>query len=291
MWLARRVGATIIVADSRQVYRGLDIGTAKPTLAEQEDVPHRGIDVVPPTERYSAAAWAADAEAWIAEADGMRRPPVVVGGTGFYLRALFDPLFEEPLLDPARRRALTSMLGTLSVEELRRWTRALDPTRAHLGKSQLLRSIEIALLSGHRLSDLHRRAARPRRLRARYLVVDPGDALADRIVGRIDTMLAGGWVEEVTRLMRTVPDDAAAWKATGYRIVRSVARGRVDLATARASILVETRQYAKRQRTWFRHQLPASAVKRIDPRCADVHDVVARWWRDVTTTPTPRSLP
>lgn len=291
MWLARHVGATIIVADSRQVYRGLDIGTAKPTPAEQEEVPHRGIDVVPPTERYSAAAWAANAEAWIAEADGMKRPPVVVGGTGFYLRALFEPLFEEPPLDPARRRALTSMLGTLSTGELKRWTRALDPMRAHLGRSQLLRSIEIALLSGQRLSDLHRRAARPRRRRARYLVVDPGDALADRIMGRIDTMLAGGWVEEVTRLMRTVPDDAPAWKATGYRIVRGVARGQVDLASARASILVETRQYAKRQRTWFRHQLPASSVTRIDPRSADVHDVVARWWHDVTPIPTPRSLP
>jgi len=282
MRLAQRVGGTIISADSRQVYRRFDIGTAKPPAEDRSRVPHRGIDLVEPTERYSAAAWADAAEGWIAETEAHRGHPLVVGGTGFYLRALFDPLFEEPTLEPGRRKALEGALATLSLTDLTRWTRVLDPERARLGRSQLLRAIEIALLSGRRLSDLHREHARPARRTARYLLVDPGEALATQILSRIDAMLAGGWVEEVRSLMQTVPDDAPAWKSTGYRVVRRVARGEMTVAVAREAILVETRQYAKRQRTWFRHQLPESWVTRVNPRAADADEVVERWWRAMT---------
>ena len=281
MRLAQRAGATIIAADSRQVYRRFDVGTAKPTAADRALVPHRGIDLVEPTERYSAAAWGDAAERWIADIEARGEHPLVVGGTGFYLRALFDPLFEEPTLEPRQRLALEGTLSTLSQADLTRWIRVLDPERARLGRSQLLRAIEIALLTGRRLSDLHRERARPARRTARYLVVDPGEALATQILDRIDAMLAGGWVDEVRSLMQLVPDNAPAWKSTGYRVVRQLARGEIALGAARDAILVETRQYAKRQRTWFRHQLPESAVTRMDPRAADADELAERWWQSV----------
>src|SRR5205085_5668013 len=152
---------------------------------------------IEPAERFSAAAWASKADEWINETYAAGRAPIVVGGTGFYLRALFEPLFEEPALDAVDRRELERVFAGTSLDELRRWCTALDPDRAHLGRTQLLRAIEVALLTGHRLSELHRARPRPARRSARYLVVDPGPVLTQRITTRLDAMLAGGWVEEV----------------------------------------------------------------------------------------------
>lgn len=278
MWIASRAPATIISADSRQAYREFDIGTAKPSATDQMSVPHRGIDVADPTRRYSAAAWAASAAEWIDEASGAARTPLVVGGTGLYLRALFDPLFEEPALDPARRGELQVALAAFDTAELQRWVREIDPVRAHLGRTQLLRTIEVACLAGGRMSELHRDRARPTRWRARYLVVDPGPALAERIGARIDEMLDHGWPDEVRRLMQRIPGDAPAWNATGYDAVRRLVRGEQARAAAREEILIATRQYAKRQRTWFRHQLSPDRVTRLDPTAGDWADVAARWF-------------
>lgn len=283
MALAEREGLAIVSADSRQVYRGFDVGTAKPSAAERARVPHFGVDVADPTRRYSAAQWAADAEGWVDEARAAGREPVVVGGTGLYLRALFAPLHEAPALDPARRAALDRELSRLDVPELRRWCRALDPERAHLGRTQLLRSIETALLAGRRLGDLHRDAAAARapRFAARYLVVGPdARVLADRIARRVDAMLDARWVEEVRRLERELPPDAPAWTASGYGTVRRLARGEIERAEASRSIAIETRQYAKRQRTWFRHQLGGAAVTHVNPDDPRAADLVAAWWRE-----------
>jgi len=277
MWLAEQEPATIISADSRQIYRRFDIGTAKPTPGELARVPHAGIDVVAPTQRHSAAAWAASADRWIEQARDAHRRPLVVGGTGLYVRALFDGLFEEPALDSERRRNLERELAAFSLAELRRWVEVLDPPRAHLGRTQLVRAIEIALLTGARLSDLHGARPRARRWRARYLVVDPGPSLAQRIAARIDAMLANGWLDEVQGLMQTVPADAPAWNSTGYDVLRQLVRGARSRASAREAILIETRQYAKRQRTWFRHQLSADRVTRLDPTAPDWPAVVAAW--------------
>ena len=279
LWVADRTPSTIVSADSRQIYRGFDIGTAKPTLDERARIPHEGIDVADPTERYSAAAWAASANQWIERSFAEGRQPLVVGGTGLYLRALFEGLFEEPTLDPDRRASLDAYTRTLDVAELRRWVDTLDPPRAHLGRTQLLRSIEIALLTGHRLSDLHRERARSSRWRPRYLLVDPGPVLADRIGARLDAMLDHGWPDEVRRLMNEIPADAPAWNATGYDVVRRLVRGEITRAAARDAILIGTRQYAKRQRTWFRHQLPADRVTRVDPTSLTWRSVVEQWLR------------
>jgi tRNA dimethylallyltransferase len=281
MWLAERAACVVISADSRQIYRGFDIGTAKPSAADRVRVPHRGIDVAEPTERYSAAAWAEAADGWIADAAVGGCTPLVVGGTGLYLRALFDGLFVEPALDAARRSALSDVLGSLERDELRRWATVLDPVRAHLGRTQLVRAIEIALLAGERVSDLHRRNARPPRWRARYLLVDPGPALQPRIAARLDHMLDHGWPDEVRRLMQTVSADAPAWNSTGYDAVRDWVAGGSTREQARERALIETRQYAKRQRTWFRHQLPERLVTQLDPTDADWHVRAARWFDGV----------
>ena len=278
MHLAETFGALIVSADSRQIYRGFDIGTAKPSTAERERVPHRGVDVVEPTERYSAARWAGEARGWIEEARAAGRDVVIVGGTGFYLRALTEPLFESPTLDPVRRAALERGLASVATEDLRRWCRNLDPARAHLGRAQLIRSIETALLTGERLSDLHRTNARARDVTARYLVIDPGPRLAGRIERRFDAMVAGGWPEEVERLARDVDESAPAWKASGYLAMRAMVSGRISAAEARERVIIETRQYAKRQRTWFRHQLDASVTTRIDPEDTAAEKAARTWW-------------
>jgi tRNA dimethylallyltransferase len=283
MALAEAHGAVIISADSRQIYRGFDIGTAKPTAAERARVSHRGIDIVDPSERYSAALWARETREWIGEALATGKPALVVGGTGFYLRALTDPLFEAPVLDPVRRAALERAFTTVSTDDLRRWCTNLDPERAHLGRTQLIRSLETAMLTGERLSDLHRAdalrdEAHAPVIRARYLVVDPGVRLAARIEHRYDAMVARGWVDEVAALVRDVDESAPAWKASGYTVMREVVAGHLSSRDARERVIIETRQYAKRQRTWFRHQLDAAVTTRIDPDDRAADTLVNDWW-------------
>lgn len=276
--LARGRDLTIVSADSRQIYRGFDIGTAKPSKREQRAVPHRGIDVVEPAERYSAARWAESARSWIAEAIGAGRTPLVVGGAGLYLRALTEPLFDEPPLDPARRDALDAELATYSMDALRRWCERLDPARANLGRTQLLRAITVALLSGKPISEWHAHPPRAAGVPARYLVVDPKTALASRLDERLWAMLEAGWEREVERLERIVPADAPAWNGTGYKWVRAAVRGELEREDAVARVRIDTRRYAKRQRTWFRHQLLPARVTRIDPSAPDALERATSWW-------------
>ena len=277
--LAEEFGAAIVSADSRQIYCYFDIGTAKPTRAECARVTHYGVDVVEPSERYSAARWAEEAREWIECAAELEKPVVIVGGTGLYIRALVEPLFHAPAMDPTTRSHLETELAEKSVAELRRWCEVLDPRRAHLGRTQLIRSIETALLSGARMSDLHEaHRGVDVEFEPTYLVVDPGDALAPQIENRVDEMLDRGWVDEVRRLMSRVPPDAPAWKASGYAAIREHAEGDSDLSTTRERIIIETRQYAKRQRTWFRHQLPAGSVTKLNPLDSQSAAIAREWW-------------
>jgi tRNA dimethylallyltransferase len=279
LWLAARTDVTVVSADSRQLYRRFDIGTAKPTASERRAAPHCGIDVLDPTQRASAAWWADRADAWIGDAQAQGRVPLVVGGTGLYLRALFGDLFDEPELDEPRRAALRAELSDYSVETLRRWVRQLDPARAALGRTQLLRALEIALLTGRRVSELHRERRRPARWTARYLVVDPGPELAGRIERRAHAMIDAGWRDEVRRLIEEVPADAPAWNATGYRTIRLLEAGELTEREALFRVVADTRQYAKRQRTWFRHQLAGDDVTWLDPRDPEWESRALSWWR------------
>jgi tRNA dimethylallyltransferase len=275
--LAERRGLVIVSADSRQLYRGFDIGTAKPSRDEQARVPHAGIDVADPDERWSAHRWAQEAEGWLRAARHAGTSGLVVGGTGLYVRTLVQPLDAVPVLDAAQRAALEPILAALSPDELARWCRRLDPPRALLGRTQRLRAVETALLAGVRLSDsLGSTGAPPRRVR--YLLVDPGDVLGEHIVQRVHSMIAAGFVNEVEQLRAHIHPDAPAWKASGYGAMRAHVDGTLTLSQATERVIIETRQYAKRQRTWFRHQLPASQVTMVDPRAAGALEATLAWW-------------
>ena len=277
--LAEAHGALLVSADSRQIYRGFDIGTAKPTAAERARVPHAGIDVAAPSERWSAGRWARDAATWIAEAERAGRPVIVCGGTGLWLRALVAPLAPVPPLDEARRAALARSLDALSTIELRRWVETLDPVRAGLGRAQLVRAVEIALLTGTRHGDALAVAPAPRRA-ARWLVVDPGPSLETRLVRRLHDMVAAGWEDEVRRLVDAVPPEAAAWNACGYREVRTeVAAGR-SIGGVLEAVRIATRRYAKRQRTWFRHQLTGERVTWLGETGDAARDAACRWYEE-----------
>ena len=272
---ARSLG--IVSADSRQVYRAFDIGTAKPSAAERARVPHAGIDVLDPMPRYSAHAWAAHADGWCEDFVATGRHPVVVGGTGFYIRALVSPLDVVPALDTAARTELGRWLEQLDAATLARWVARLDPDRLRYGRTQHLRAVETALLSGTRLGDALRApsaSARP----VRYLVVDPGAPLAERIARRVHAMVANGWLDEVERLVSTVPDDAPAWNASGYETFRHCVTGHLQQRDAVERVIIETRQYAKRQRTWCRHQLPAECVTQLNPDQGDAIERAIDWW-------------
>ncbi len=290
MALAEARGLAIISADSRQVYRGFDIGTAKPTAAERARVPHFGLDVLPATQRYSAHAWAQDADGWMQTARAAGTLPIIVGGTGFYVRALVAPMDAMPELDPDRRAALEAWLRTLDAADVERWCRRLDPARAHLGRTQHQRAVETALLAGVRISeamapsaDTSTAAARAERAEAkerpvRYLVVDPGPSLAERIRARVHAMVNAGWFAEVEQLMRTIPPDAPAWNASGYGMIRAAVEGTMTRDAAIERVVIETRQYAKRQRTWNRHQLDQSTVTVLDPSTPDAMSCALAWW-------------
>lgn len=270
----------IVSADSRQVYAGLDVGTAKPSPKERAAAPYHGLDLVSPTERYSAGRYAREARGWIEGILRRGRLPVVVGGTGFYLRALFEGLFEEPAMDERRRAALGALLDGRDAAELERWAGRLDPGFRGGGRQRAQRVIEVALLTGWRLTALHAAApASPPAWRPLYFVVRvPRAELRARIARRVDAMLASGLVEETRGLLAAgIPADAPGLTGVGYRECVAFITGRIGADALAAAITAATTRYAKRQETWFRHQLAGNAIE-LDggrPAQALAQDVLA----------------
>ncbi|HET9707207.1 MAG TPA: tRNA (adenosine(37)-N6)-dimethylallyltransferase MiaA, partial [Gemmatimonadales bacterium] len=196
--LAQRLPVTIISADARQVYRRLDIGTAKPAPTLRAQVPHEGIDLVEPGERFSAGRFARDAAGWLTAARASGRLPLVVGGTGFYVRALADGLFQEPPLDPVRRDEVREWTTMLPGADLSRWALRLDPRFSGGGRQRATRAIEVALLTGRPLSLWQRMARVAGVMRPWYIVLTlPRELLRRRIAERVDAMLGAGLVDEV----------------------------------------------------------------------------------------------
>jgi len=255
--LAALTPITVISADARQVYRGLDIGTAKPDPKTLARVPHRGLDLIDPGERYSAGRFAREAAEWLAEIRAGGGDPVVVGGTGLYIRALAEGLFHEPPFDPERRQRLRAWSESLEGPALARWAGRLDPAFPGGGRQRAARAIEVALLTGHALSWWQREARASGALRPWYIHLTlPRETLHRRLADRVDAMLRAGFVQEVRRVLAEgVAADAPGLDGIGYREVVSMLEGRLPEATLRDAILVSTRRYAKRQETWFRNQL------------------------------------
>lgn len=268
--LARVVPVEIVSMDSRQVYRGMDVGTDKAPLADRAGIPHHGLDLVDPDRRYSAGQFARDARRWMGEIRDRGRVPLLVGGTGFFLRALMRPIFAEPPMDEERRRALRAYLRAQPRERLARWVRRLDPGRANLavegGPQRMSRTLEIVLLTGHPLSWWHRRApADGEGAEGVVVVLELPRAEVDRrIDARVPRMIERGLVAEVRALLeRGFGPDAPGMSATGYREIARHLEGECTLEEAVEEIRRSTRRYARRQLTWLRHQLPPNAC-RID---------------------------
>ncbi len=274
--LARLTPLGVVSADSRQVYRGLAIGTAAPTEADRAAAPHRGVGFVDPRERYSAGRFARDAAGWLADIAAGGRTPLVVGGTGFYLRALFEGLFAEPELGGERRARLGVWLRALPAGEAARWARRLDRGFPGGGRQREERAVEVALLAGRPLSALQReRPAAPAPATAWYAVLSvPRAVLHERLARRTRAMLDAGWIDEVRRALADgVPPDAPGLSAVGYREIVAHLQGRLAAADLERAIGTATRRYARRQETWFRHQL-AGPVARVDAQAGA--DALAR---------------
>jgi tRNA dimethylallyltransferase len=292
--LAEQVRIEVISMDSRQVYRGMDVGTDKVPQSARARVPHHGLDIVSTAERYSAGQFARDARRWIDEIRRRGSLPVLVGGTGFFLRAVMDPVFREPPLDPARRETLRAYLRGQPLERLGRWVEQLDPERAALaragGPQRLARTLEVALLSGRPLSWWHH-AAPPEAvgLPGTVVLLDlPRDEMDRRIDERVGGMLARGLVEEVEGLLAAGHRrDAPGMTGTGYREIAAYLEGSVSLEEALTQMRSATRKYARRQLTWFRHQLPGS-VHRVDatlPLREQAEAALAAYEREGGTVP------
>jgi tRNA dimethylallyltransferase len=257
--LALRFGGEIVSGDSIQVYRGFDIGTDKPGPAERRGVAHHLIDIADPEVQYTAADFVRDALAAADAIAGRGRLPIVAGGTGLYLKALVEGLFPGPGREPAVRAALEAEAAAHGLEALFRRLEAVDPAYARKVRGRdrvrIIRALEVHAATGRPISD-HFRDTRPpvegRNVILIGLELDRA-VLCRRIDERVERMFARGLIEEVRDLRaRGVPEGCPAFRALGYRHVLRHLRGEIGRDEAMALTKTDTRQYAKRQTTWFR---------------------------------------
>lgn len=283
--VAEHLDGEIICADSRQVYRELDLGTAKPAPELRRRVPHHGLDLVDPDERYSAGGFARDAWRWIDDIRSRRGVPLVVGGTGFFIRALLDPLAPEPDFDPDRRERLRAHLSEHPPGRLKDWLRRLDPRRAsdleqEGGSQRLVRSLEVALTSGRPHSWWLEQPAETPSLDAQVVCLRlPRSALYRRIEARFDQMMQAGLLDEVRDLVDRYGERAPGLMAVGYAELIQHVKGEMSLQRAVEAAKQSTRRYARRQLTWFRHQLPEDTLWLDATRSCQrlVGEVVNQW--------------
>ena len=259
MALAGRLDAEIVNADSRQVYRGMDIGTAKPAAEDRRRVPHHLLDLRALSDPLDVAEFLKLARAAIAEVAARGRNAIVVGGSGFYLRVLRGGIFAGPPAAPALRRELEALAAERGVEHLHARLAEVDPAAAerigHRDLYRIVRALEVFRLTGEPISAHqrnHRFAAREYETLTVGLAMER-QRLYESIDRRFDEMVARGLVEEVRRLLADGYDPAKPpLKTVGYRQIAAAARGEMTLAEAIALAKRDTRRMAKRQITWFR---------------------------------------
>src|SRR5688572_4615125 len=259
--LAERYGGEIVNCDSTAVYRGFDIGTDKVSMDDRRGIPHHLIDIAEPTEVYTAAQFARDAAAAIRDIHARGALPIVVGGTGFYYRALTRGLFPGPGADDELRARLHRIAEQRDVEYLHRMLQRADPESAARimprDLKRIVRALEVYFTTGQPLTAHFARTA--------SLIADcdvipialrlPPELTADRVARRVDQQFARGIVAEVTGLLaRGVPPDARSFGGLVYRQVMEMLNGVRDEAATRALIAQENRRYARRQLIWFRKE-------------------------------------
>jgi len=260
--LAERLNAEIIAADSMTLYRGMDIGTAKPSAADRARIPHSLIDVLDPWESANVAWWLARAEECVADIERRGKIALFVGGTPFYLKALLCGLFESPAWDPELRRRLEAEAERDGPGALHARLAEVDraaASRLHANDvRRVVRALEVWGLTGRPISAWQQQnwwdGNRPRFPPGACQVLDvPRAELYFRINQRVERMFADGWVDEVRRLRELArPMSREASMALGYREIMEYLEGRRSLAEMIAEVQLRTRQFAKRQLTWFR---------------------------------------
>lgn len=259
--LAKQFEIEVVSADSRQVYRQMNIGTAKPTAEEQKSVPHHLIDIVDPDEPFSVADFVVSGREAIAGILSRNRLPVIVGGTGLYIRALTAGLIDAPAADEALRQSLIEYGHEQGEGSLYRRLQRIDPDQAEIihpnNQVRIIRAIEVFELGGIPLSVLQKQHAfndSPYRLLKLYLN-PPRPLLGERIDQRVEQMLCEGLFAEVQSLLdRGYVPELKALKTIGYRESISYLAGEFTADEAAAQIKLETRQYARRQETWFKKE-------------------------------------
>jgi len=277
--LAERIRMEIVSVDSAQVYRGMDIGTAKPDAASRARVPHHLIDIVDPTDAYSAGRFRADALRAIGEIRARGAMPLVVGGTMLYFKALSEGLSALPAADPAVRARISARAGVVGWPALHAELTRIDPrTAARLEPTdaqRIQRALEVCTLAGRPLSELH--GARETRDAlgpsiAVALIPDDRTALHARIAERFDAMLAAGLTAELQRLRAryALSPDLPSMRCVGYRQAWEFLEGRIDAPELRTRGIAATRQLAKRQYTWLR----ATKAAAFEPSRPDLLDAV-----------------
>jgi tRNA dimethylallyltransferase len=271
--LADELGAEIVGADSRQVYRDMNIGTAKPSAEQQRLVRHHLVDIVDPDEAFDVADWRERALHALADIGARGHVAIVCGGTGLYLRSLLHGLFAGPPADPALRRSLEADEGR-APGTLHARLAAVDPAsaaRIHRNDTlRLVRALEVYERSGEPLSAWHERHRLAERLFEALVieVVRPPDELRVRIDTRAHAMVEAGILDEVRQLGATHDLESKAFSAIGYREARDCLRGRLPANELAVAIARATRAYAKRQRVWLRGQMSTVPVEADDIQTA-----------------------
>lgn len=261
--LAERHRGTVINADSAQVYRDLRVLSARPSADEEARVPHRLFGTIDGAQSCSAARWAEDARAAIAEAHAADRLPILVGGTGLYLRTLLDGIAPVPEIDPKIRGEVRSMPVAAAYSELARRDPVAAARLRPTDTTRVARALEVIRSTGRPLSEwqVKRSGGIGDTVKLLPLVLLPDrEWLTERCDRRLATMFTEGAVEEVERLInrRDIPPDAPIRRAIGVPEIAAMLAGAIDRETALQRARLATRQYAKRQYTWFRNQPPAS---------------------------------
>ena len=259
--LAKKFEGEVLACDSTQVYRGFDIGTAKPPLRERQGIPHHLMDLVEPIFPFTAGEYRSRAIAVLEDLRERRRLPILTVGTGLYLRALLEGLADAPARSEELRARLEAGANAHSLQYLHRVLRRLDPDAAvRIGsrdRPKMIRAIEVCLLTGRPITEVHQSGRTPL---AGYHPVKiglqpPRAALYDRIEQRTHAMIKQGWLEEVAGLIgKGVPLNSKPFDFIGYSELHSHLEGTVTLSAATKAIIQSTRRYAKRQMTWFRKE-------------------------------------
>jgi tRNA dimethylallyltransferase len=261
VWLAERLGGEVVACDSTQLYRGFDIGTAKPSLSERRGIPHHLIDVLGPEEEATAGGYRQLALPVMEDLRRRNRVPVLTVGTGLYLRALLEGLAEVPQRSEELRERLRADAREHGAGYLHGILKRLDAEAANkiapADEQKLIRAIEICLLAQKPVSEVHREGRTPlegwRVLKIGLM--PPRKALHERIHERTESMLERGWLREVQSLLASgLREDAKPFDFIGYRELRAVLHKKTSIEEARTAIQQATRQYAKRQLTWFRKE-------------------------------------